>query len=127
MPLIEIIIAVTIHFITPLIGLIIFILITKKMKSGKVIDPPTTELFIIFSTYGILIISILTTFFWKWSGMASLGAFYLILIAPFIMGIIAYRNYKRKELSIYHLRIYKAGLFYFIIFPLTIGMIFILK
>jgi hypothetical protein len=62
---------------------------------------------------------------WEWSGMASLGMFYLILVAPLVMGVIVYRNYKKKEVSIYHLRIFKAGLLYFLITPVTLGLLII--
>ena len=80
----------------------------------------TVDLFFIFSTYGGLLMVTLTALFWKWSGMASLGTFYLILGAPIVMGIIGYRNHKNKELSKYHMLTYKTGLLYFLIAPLIL-------
>jgi len=115
----EIILAVIINLIIPLAGLLLYLRLIRKIKSEKVDNPPTLELFLIFATYGGLLLVCLTTLFWKWSGMASLGAFYLILGAPIIMGAIAYRNYKIKEISKYHLWAYKAGLYYFVITPIT--------
>ncbi|NQY29899.1 MAG: hypothetical protein HRT69_10545 [Flavobacteriaceae bacterium] len=123
----EIIIAVTIHLIIPLTALIMYLGLVRKMKSEKIENPPTIDLFLTFATYGGLLLVTLTTLFWKWSGMASLGSFYLILGAPIVMGIIAYRNSKKKELSIYHLRTYKAGLLYFLITPITFGLLVLIE
>ena len=127
MKIIEIIIAIIIHLAIPLTGLLLFLRIVRKMKNQDVTDPPTIDLFLAFATYGGLLLVVLTTLFWKWSGMASLGSFYLILGAPVVMGIIAYRNYKKKEFSTYHLWAYKAGLLYYAIAPATIGLLLILE
>lgn len=116
----EIIIAITIHLLIPLTGLLTYIGLIKKMKREKVNNPPTIDLFLTFATYGGLLLVTLTTLFWEWSGMASLGTFYLILGAPFVMGIIAYRNYKKRQESKYHMWTYKSGLLYFVITPLTL-------
>lgn len=116
----EIIIALTIHLFLPLIGLIFFIRLRAKMKKEEIQNAPIIELFIIFATYGGLLLVILTTLLWKWSGMASLGSFYLILGAPIVMGIIAYRHRKTKKDSKYHKWTYLSGILYFIITPLVI-------
>lgn len=126
MKTIEIIIALTIHLVIPLVGLIVYIRLVREMKTKDVSAPPIIDLFLIFATYGGLLLVALTTLLWKWSGMASLGSFYLILIAPIVMGIIAFRNHQKKELSVYHKRTYKAGLLYFIITPVTLGLLAIL-
>jgi hypothetical protein len=116
---VEILIAVTIHLVIPIAGLLIFLRIARKMKVENVSNPPTIDLFLTFATYGGLLLMALTTLFWQWSGMASLGAFYLIFGAPIAMGVIAYRNYNKRELSIYHLWTYRFGLSYYLILPLT--------
>jgi hypothetical protein len=89
------------------------------MKKEEVTNPPCIELLLIFVTYGGLLLVALTSLFWKWSAMASLGSFYLILGAPIIMGIIAYRNYGKRELSKYYLWTFWSGLLYFVIAPVT--------
>ena len=114
----EIIILLTIHFLVPLIGLLYFIYLAYKMKYEKIEDLLIFELFVVFVTYGGLLIVTLTTFLWFWSGMASLGTFYLLLFAPILMGFIAYHNKKEKDNSRYHLLLYKSGILYFIIAPL---------
>jgi len=118
----EILSAVIIHLVVPLTGLLLYFLLVRKMKREKVDHPPIVELFLTFATYGGLLLVILTTLFWEWSGIASLGAFYLILGAPIVMGIIAYKNYKNRLLSKYHLWTYKCGIFYFVIPPVAIIM-----
>ncbi len=123
----EILIAIIIHLIIPLIGLICFLWLNRHIKEEKITNAPTTELFLVFLTYGGLLLVMLTTLFWKWSGMASLGIFYLILVAPFIMGFIAYRHRVTRTISKYHNGIYLSGLLYFIIAPLIFGISFLMS
>jgi hypothetical protein len=127
MTTIEIITAIIIHLIIPIVGLLLYILLIRKIKMEKINNPPNVDFFLIFATYGGLLLVMLTTIFWKWSGMASLGTFYLIIGGPIVMGIIAYRNYRNKGLSKYHMLAYKAGLFYFLITPLTFGIFMIFE
>lgn len=122
----EIITALVIHLILPLTGLICFLRLMKRIKDENIINAPTTELFLVFSTYGGLLLVVLTTLFWQWSGMASLGTFYLILIAPFVMGFIAYRHRQTKSISKYHNWTYQSGLLYFIIAPMIFGILFLM-
>ena len=122
----EIFIAVAIHLLIPITGLIYFIWLTKKMKREMVVNAPTFELFVVFATYGGLLLVALTTLFWQWSGMVSLGTFYLILGAPIALSIIAYRQRKIKELSKYHYGTYYASLSYFIIAPIIFLLLFLL-
>jgi fatty acid desaturase len=121
----EIIIVLTIHLIFPVTGLLYFLRIRGKMKSENIKNAPAIELFIIFATYGGLLLIVLTTLFWQWSGMASLGVFYLILVAPIVMGIIAYRHRQTKIISKYHTWTYRSGLLYFIIAPVTFVILFL--
>ena len=127
MTLKEIIIALTIHLFIPLAGFLYFLQLKNRMKNESIQDAPTAELFIIFATYGGILLVTLTTIFWKWSGLASLGAFYLIIVAPIVMGLIAYRNRQTKEKSKYHNWIYKSGLLYFVIAPITFVFLFLVS
>ncbi len=97
------------------------------MKNENVVNAPTLELFIIFATYGGLLLVTLTTLFWQWSGMASLGTFYLILGATIAMGLIAYKQRKTKQNSKYHSWTYYSGLSYFIIAPLTFVTLYLVS
>jgi len=120
----EIIIAVIIHLIIPIVGLFMFLKLATKMKS-EIIHPPILEFFIIFATYGGLILVILTSIFWKWSGLASLGTFYLILAAPILLGIISYQQFKKRRISKFHYLAFQISALYFIIVPLIGLMIYL--
>jgi uncharacterized membrane protein SirB2 len=85
-------------------------------------DVPKIELLIICFTYGGLLLVVLTELFGRWSGMASLGTFYLILVAPIIMGVIAYRH--RHAKTKYHKSVYIFGLLYFVIAPVTFVLLY---
>jgi hypothetical protein len=52
--------------------------------------------------------------------MASLGTFYLLLPAPVLMGTTAYNNNKLNSLSRYHKHAFQLGVFYFVVFPVVI-------
>ncbi len=119
-------VGIIIHLIVPLIGLGLYIKLLHSMKEKEIEQPPSKELFILFATYGGLLLIILTTLFWAWSGMASLGFFYLLLGAPIVMGIIATSLHIKKELSKYHYWAYKATIWYFAIGPLTLITIFLI-
>ena len=60
------------------------------------------SLFWIFGIYGVALILMLTTLFWKWSGMASIGAFGLISFGSLLMIGISIINFKKKNVSVYH-------------------------
>ena len=124
MTMMEIVIALAIYFIIPLTGLLFFLQLKKRMKRENVQNRPTVELFIIFATYGGLILVVLIELFWYWSGMASLGIFYLIFGAPIVMGIIAYRHRHTRTISKYHKWTYILGVAYFIV-PVLIFILFL--
>jgi hypothetical protein len=121
----ESIIALSLHLILPLTGLLCFLRLKKQLKKENIPNAPTTELFLIFATYGGLLLVVLTTLFWQWSGVASLGTFYLILAAPIVMGIIAYRHRQTKSISKYHYWTHISGLLYFVIAPVIFGILFL--
>ncbi|MDQ3072732.1 MAG: hypothetical protein M3Q97_05670 [Bacteroidota bacterium] len=120
----EIIIGLTIHLLLPLTGLLWFLKVQLQMKKEKVPNAPAFELFILFATYGGLLLVALTTLFWQWSGMASLGTFYLIFGAPVAMGLISYRHRQSKNNSKYHNRAFVLGLLYFVIAPVAFIILF---
>lgn len=113
MSTIEITIAVLIHLIVPLFGLLAYVGLVRRMKKENVFDPPVKDLFLVFVTYGGLLTVVLTSLMWKWSALASLGSFYLIFVGPIFMGYIAYKNRNRIIESKYHMWTYKIGILYF--------------
>ncbi len=71
------ILTIIIYIILPFIGLVIFLRLRKKMENEKIMSPPILAYFIIFFNYGGLLTVVLTNYFLQWSGIASLGVFYL--------------------------------------------------
>lgn len=108
----EIVIALFIHFVVPLLGVIFYIYLLKRMKIESIKNPPNIALFLIVANYGGLSILILTLCFWYWSFMALIGSIYLVFIAPIVMlGISLFYLWKRNE-STYHKITFYSALFY---------------
>jgi uncharacterized membrane protein SirB2 len=120
-----------IFIIIALIITALLAVVPQKMKHAEnknvTDDVPKIELLIICLTYGGLLLVVLTELFWRWSGMASLGTFYLILVAPIIMGVIAYRHRHTKTNSKYNKWAYLFGLLYFVIAPVTFVLLIYCK
>jgi hypothetical protein len=108
----DIVKALLIHLIVPAVGLQWFLWLRDDMREEQVENPPIISLFMIFATYGGLLLVILTTFFWYWSGMASLGLAYLLLLAPIVMLIIALCLYPQRKLSCFHKAAFVASACY---------------
>ncbi len=125
MLLIQNIIPIVIYFIMPLLGLILYVFMIRKMENANLEYTPKGEYFAIFFVYGGILIILLTEFFWKWSGLASLGAFFLISIAPIILGIIAFSLYKKRMKSKYNLWAFRLSFFYELIVSAVIIFIII--
>jgi hypothetical protein len=118
--------ALIIHLVAILSGLLLFVRLNKQMQREAIIDAPTAALFMIFISYGGLLMLVLTSLFWEWSPMASLGTLYLAMGAPLVMGAIAYRHKNTKNLSKYHSWTYRAALLYFLVAPATFLTLFLL-
>jgi hypothetical protein len=124
--LLKIIAAIVIHLIIPVLGVILFLKIQRRMENENIKEPPTLELLLIFSTYGGLLLVILTALFWVWSGMASLGCFYLTLGAPIAMSIIFWRLFEKRNLSVYHKWIFRLACLYLILLPVVLILFYFL-
>jgi len=111
---------IIINFLPPLIGLVYFVMLCGDMKSEKIEDPPVLPLFVTFFNYGGLLMVFITSQFWQWSGMASLGSLYLITGAPVSMAIVAYAQYRKQHISGYHRWAYYMAVAYFVVAPVTI-------
>ena len=105
----ELVRAILVNFVVPLAGLKVFLSLRERMREEQIERPPFIPLFIIFATYGGLLVVVLTVLFWRWSGMASLGLFYLVLVAPIAMTVLAIILYRQRRLSSYHLASFVAS------------------
>lgn len=104
--------AFLIHFIVPAIGVLWFLRLREEMLEEEIEYPPIMPLFFIFATYGGLLLMILTMLLWYMSGLAFLGFFYLLFLAPIIMLIIILWIYPRRGLSRFHRATYIASVCY---------------
>lgn len=108
----ELITAVVIHFILPVLGIVYYTILLKNMKKANIQNPPVIALFLAFFVYGGLFMIILTTLFWYWSAMASLGLIFILFVAPFIMlGLTIYYLLKRNVSNYHKLTFYLASLY----------------
>jgi hypothetical protein len=94
--------AVLIHLVVPGACLLWYLSLVRTMLNRDIKSPPVFSLFLIFATWGSLLVLILTRFFWYWSGMATVGLAYLILLAPIMMSVLAVRSYLQRNLSRFH-------------------------
>jgi drug/metabolite transporter (DMT)-like permease len=108
----EIIIAVLIHVVVPLLGIVFYFILLNKMKRDQIENPPNVALFLTFFIYGGLLLIILTSLFWYWSAMASLGFIFVLFVAPFIMlGLAIFYLWKRNASKYHKLTFYLASLY----------------
>ncbi len=98
----ELVRAILVNFVVPLAGLKVLLSLRERMFERQIERPPVVPLFIIFATYGGLLVVVLTILFLRWSGMASVGVFYLVLVAPIAMTVLAVMLFRQRRLSPYH-------------------------
>ncbi len=79
-------------------------------------DPPYFSMFFLFYLYGGVLVIILTSLFWKLSGMTAILTFFLMLAGPVITGIIAIYNTKKKNDSVYHKWVFYSSASYAVVF-----------
>ncbi len=111
-----------IHIAVPAAGLYVYLWLRHRMQEEQIEEPPNLAMFIVFATYGGLLITILTSLFWYWSGMALLGSMYLLFPAPMIMTGLAVWLYPMRKLTPYHYGLFFASAGY----PLLLGSFLII-
>jgi hypothetical protein len=108
----KIIAAIGVNLVIPLLGVIAYGLLCRRMWRMQIASPPFLSYFILFATFGGWLMVLLTALFWEWSGMASLGVFYLVLIAPFLTAFLAWKLNGRRALSGFHQSAFVASISY---------------
>ena len=98
----QVITAIAIHLLMPLAGFAVFCWLYFHMRRAGIPAPPFVSYFILFATFGGWLLVALTVLFWEWSGMASLGVFYLVFVAPRITAVLAWRLRQRRADSGFH-------------------------
>jgi hypothetical protein len=119
----EVIRAILVNLVLPLVGLQIFIWLRNCIHAAGIERPPTIHLLIILATYGGWLMVILTGLLWYWSGMAFLGLIYLVFVAPIVMTVLAVMLYRQRGLSRYHLGLFIASSIY----PCLVGMLAVVR
>ena len=115
--------AVLIHLVTPAAGLALYVWLCVRMRRATSEPPYLTYLFLFGAGGGWLLI-VLTELFWRWSGMASLGTFFLLLISPFIAAAFAFFMHTERRASRFHLWAARLCLAYaIVVFALDIAWI----
>ena len=89
----------SIYVLTSILGLLVYFALIRTMRSTKVVSAPELPFFILFFTSGGWLLVLLTVWFWEWSGLASIGMLYLILIAPVLTALMAWRLRSYRTLS----------------------------
>ena len=120
MPLSKIIVGVGINLVVPFLGVVAFILFCQWMWKTRIQSPPFFSYFILFSIFGGWLVVLLTALFWESSGMAALGLFYLVLIAPFATAVVAWCLRRRRALSSFHRSAFIICIGYSILIPAII-------
>ena len=112
MPLSKVITAVAIHLLVPLLGVVAFLLLCRQMSRAQIPSPPYFSCFVLFGTFGGWLLVLLTALFWEWSGIASIGVFGLVLVAPFVTAALALSLRTRRALSRFHRSAFAASVGY---------------
>ena len=126
MPLYQILIALFIHVLTPIAGIACFILVSRRARREGASRLLQAELFFLFTLYGGWLLVLLTSLLWEWSGMASLGAIFLLFIAPFALAPIALHLWRSRNSSLIHLRAFQAAIGYYPLLFLSVGAVYLL-
>jgi hypothetical protein len=122
MPVSKVVAAIGVNILVPLLGVIVFALLCRRMWRKHVQSPPFFSYFILFATFGGWLVVLLTALFWEWSGMASLGVFYLVFVAPFVTAGVAFSLRRCLALSIFHRVAYIASMVYSGLMLITLGV-----
>lgn len=83
----EVFTALFIHLLVPIAGVCGYALLCRKLRRQGASDVFLAQLFLIFFCWGGLLMVVMTSLFWKWSALASLGTAFLVFIAPVVLGI----------------------------------------
>ena len=106
------IVGTLIYLIVPLVGFLLFLRLRRGLQPYPNASAHTAQAFVVLTTYGGWVLVALTALFWHWSGLASLGAAYLLLLAPLIMPAIAFLTRRDRLLSRLHAAIFWSAAAY---------------
>jgi hypothetical protein len=85
LPIPEWITAILIHLVIPAAGICLYIRWRRAAQWAGAPPRFAIYLFALFFVWGGALLITLTSLFWYWSGMASLGTFFLLFASPLFM------------------------------------------
>jgi predicted Na+-dependent transporter len=88
-------------------------------------DSLASETLLITITYVGVLAIVASSLAEQWLAVASLISFYLIFLAPILMGVITYTNRAFRSKATHRRWVFYAGLLYFAIAPIT-GVLLVL-
>jgi hypothetical protein len=118
----KIIAEIGVNLLAPLLGVLVYVLLCRRMQRANIQSPPGVQYALLFLTYGGWLLVLLTSLFWEWSGMASLGVFYLVLAAPFIMAGAAFSLRRSYGLSVFHRVAFISSIVYSALAVIALGV-----
>ncbi len=98
LPIPEWLLFLLIHAVVPLIGVGAYVWLCRRLYIRGEVPEALLLLFPLFFCWGGVLVVALTALFWHWSGMASLGMFFLLFASPlfFLPVTIALRHVTRR-------------------------------
>jgi hypothetical protein len=88
--------------VIPLVGVVFYAWLCRTMTKRDIPEPPYITYFFLFVHAGIWFLLFFTAFLWGWSGMSSIGLFYLMFISPFPAGAFAFVLHGVRKDSAFH-------------------------
>lgn len=95
--------ALLIHIGIPIAGFLAYVGLCRRIAVKEIPSPPYIEYFVIFFTFGGWIMIFVTLRFWYWSGMATIGFFFLLTAMPLFFIGLALSLFRNRNVSKYHL------------------------
>ena len=114
----EILTAISIHLLIPAAGWVTYLILRHRLLAAGASTLFLAQLFLLFVCYGGVLLIVLTSLFWHWSGMASLGFLFLILVAPILLLPALLSFWKQKGHSFAHLMAFRACAGYYVLLAL---------
>ena len=93
---------ILIYLFVPVVGLVSYAFVIRAMRKRAIPNPPVVSYFVLFLPHGGLLLVALTSLFWEWSGLASLGTAALFFAGPALAFTLLIKNYRKKTLSLFH-------------------------
>jgi hypothetical protein len=119
----SLIIPAVIYFIIPACGLVLFLVVRASAARRGIGDAPVRTIFLLFVSYGGLLLILLTDWLWYWSGMASLGVAFLIFVATPTLLLQTIRLWRVRRSSSYHFTAWIMAFAFPLIFALYVGFV----